>query len=103
MIVDAGRLLASGTIEDLRRHVARHVRINVEAPAGWSARLPGLTVLAEDAAGAIVQLPPGADAQALLRVAQTLGPVEHFGFESGGLIDLYRELVPRPDGANQTL
>jgi hypothetical protein len=37
---------------------------------------------------------PGMDTQAVLRIAMQAGPVEHFGFESGGLVDLYRQLVP---------
>jgi hypothetical protein len=41
----------------------------------------------------LLVLDAGADPQAVLRAAQAAGPVEHFGFESGGLVDLYRQLV----------
>jgi hypothetical protein len=36
---------------------------------------------------------PGADAQVVLRAAMRAGQVEHFGFESAGLLELYRQLV----------
>ena len=29
-----------------------------------------------------------------LRLTMAVGTVKHFGFESGGLVDLYRRLVP---------
>jgi len=38
---------------------------------------------------------PGTDPQKILRAAQAAGPVEHFGFETAGLVDLYREMVSR--------
>ena len=37
----------------------------------------------------------GADVQAVLRAALAAGPVEHFGYELGGLVDIYRELALR--------
>jgi hypothetical protein len=41
----------------------------------------------------VLDLDKDADPQAVLRAAINAGPVEHFGFESGGLVELYRELV----------
>jgi hypothetical protein len=38
---------------------------------------------------------PGVDPQAILRAAQAHGPVEHFAFETAGLVDLYRQMVAR--------
>ncbi len=62
-------------------------------PTAWAADVPGARVLREDAEGVLLELDAGADPQAVLRAAQAAGPVEHFGFESGGLVDLYRQLV----------
>jgi hypothetical protein len=50
-------------------------------------------VVHEDEEGILLLVEPGTDVQAVLRAAQAVGPVEHFGFESGGLLDLYRQLL----------
>jgi len=53
----------------------------------------GREVVREDERGVLVAIEPGADTQAILTAAVAAGPVEHFGFESSGLIDLYRHLL----------
>ena len=88
VIVDGGKLLAAGRLEELRARVLRAIRMSVLVGPAM-----GVTLLHESADGAVMQLPPGADAQAVLRAAQLLGPVLHFSYASGQLIDLYRELV----------
>jgi hypothetical protein len=61
----------------------------------WSSRLTGVDVIGkDDPQGVLLAVTPGMDTQAVLKLAMAAGKVEHFGFESGSLADLYRQLVP---------
>ncbi len=93
VILEEGRVLASGTLEQLQARLPRRLRVKVDGPAAWAADVPGARIVREDAEGVLLELDAGADPQAVLRAAQAAGAVEHFGFESGGLVDLYRQLV----------
>jgi len=93
VILEEGRVLTSGTLEELRARLPQRLRVKVDGPTAWAVDVPGVRVLSEDAEGVLLELDAGADPQAALRAAQAAGPVEHFGFESGGLADVYRQLV----------
>jgi ABC-2 type transport system ATP-binding protein len=93
VILEVGRVLAAGTLAELRSRVPLRLRVKVNAPTDWVAALEGVRVLHTDGDGAVLDLDKDADPQAVLRAAIDAGPVEHFGFESGGLVELYRELV----------
>ena len=93
VIVDAGRIRADGTLGELQARFPQQLRVQVRGGNGWAARCPGVTVTAERADGVLLELAPHADAQAVLRAAQQAGPVEHFGYESADLTDLFRRLV----------
>jgi ABC-2 type transport system ATP-binding protein len=92
-VLDRGRVLASGTLRDLRHRFPAQVRVRVDAPPSWADGLPGTEVVGADEEGVVLVVDPGTDPQSILRAAQAAGPVEHFGFESSGLIDLYRRLI----------
>ncbi len=92
-VMEAGRLLATGTLEELQRRVPSRLRVRVGGGAAWRPDVPGARLVEDDARGTLLALEPGADPQAVLRSAMATGPVEHFGFERGGLTDVYRELV----------
>ncbi|MDE3069230.1 MAG: ATP-binding cassette domain-containing protein [Acidobacteriota bacterium] len=93
VIVDAGRLLAAGTLRDLRRRFPAQLRVKVETTSDWTAALTGVRVVGSDEDGALLVVDPGVDPQEVLHAAQEAGPVERFAFESAGLIDLYRRMV----------
>lgn len=93
VVLDRGRVLASGTLSELRERLPAQLRVKVNGSRDWCGRLPGVGVVGEDERGVLLEVKPGADTQAVLRAAQAAGPVEHFGFESAGLIDLYRRLL----------
>jgi ABC-2 type transport system ATP-binding protein len=95
VILEEGRMLASGTLPELRARLPRLLRVKVVGPSGWSANLVEASVVREDADGVLLRLEPSADPQAILRAALAAGPVEQFGFETGGLADVYRELASR--------
>jgi ABC-2 type transport system ATP-binding protein len=93
VILDVGRVLAAGTLRELRERLPAHLRVKVDAPASWARRLPGARVATEDRDGVLLIVEPGADTREILRAAQAAGTVERFGFEADGLVDLYRQLV----------
>ena len=94
VILEQGRVVANGTLDELRARVPQRLRVRVETSADWTAALKGIDVISKDSEGALLGVAPGIDTQAVLRAAMQAGPVEHFGFESGGLVELYRQLVP---------
>lgn len=95
VIVDRGRILAAGTLRELRERFPAQLRIRADARSGWATGIPGVRVVRSDQDGVLLTVAPGVDAQAILRAAQAHGPVEHFAFETGGLVDLYRQMVSR--------
>lgn len=93
-IIDQGRLVANGTVRELREGDRRPVwRVHVATDVDWTAPLPGVHVLSRDDDGVLVQLTDGTDDQALLEAARRVGPVLHFGRQQPTLAELYREVV----------
>jgi len=95
VILDDGRVLAAGTLTELRRRFPAELRVKVDAPPEWAKALADTRILRADQEGVLLIVEPGVDPQTILRAAERAGKVEHFGFESGGLIDLYRQVVSR--------
>jgi ABC-2 type transport system ATP-binding protein len=96
-IVNRGRLVAAGGVEELRtRHGGRRFRVEVDAPDRWLDAVPG----AVRVDGSLIELRDGADSQALLDAARTAGPVRRFGPEQPSLARLFRDVVAA--GAAQT-
>lgn len=93
VILEQGRVAANGTLAELRARVPQRLRVQVATSADWTAALSGVDVISKDSEGVLLAVTPGMDTQAVLRLAMAAGPVEHFGFESGGLAELYRQLV----------
>ena len=89
-IVGRGRLVASGRVEDLRRDGGRRrYLVDVDAPAGWLARVAG----ARPVGDGIVELDPDVDPQELLDAARAAGPVHRFGPDEPSLAELFRDAV----------
>lgn len=93
VVLDAGQVIASGTLAELRERFPAQLRVKVAGSTDWTSGLDGVKVLRSDEDGVLLLLDPGVDSQAILRAAQQAGPVERFGFESAGLIDLYRQMI----------
>jgi len=94
VILEQGRVLANGTLDELRARVPQRLRVKVATSADWTAALKGIDVIKKDSDDVLLAVAPGMDTQGVLRLAMAAGTVEHFGFESGALVDLYRQLVP---------
>ena len=95
-IIKEGRLVASGTVDELRERRAggRHVRVAVEsADAGWVRVVPGASVVDHGPRGTVIALADGVSADAVLDAARAAGSVTHFSLERPTLTDLFREAV----------
>jgi ABC-2 type transport system ATP-binding protein len=97
-IIRAGRLVATGTVDDLRREGGnrhRRVRLAVEGAApGWWDGLAGVRALPGDPGDeVVVELDDEADDQALLDRARASGRVVAFTPVEPSLADLFREAV----------
>jgi ABC-2 type transport system ATP-binding protein len=93
-IIKDGRLVAAGTVAELRaRGGGGAWRVLVRgAAADWAQRVAGVRVVASDERGVLVAL-EGADEQALLDAARAAGRVCHFAREEPTLAELFRGVV----------
>ncbi|HSA49018.1 MAG TPA: DUF4162 domain-containing protein, partial [Yinghuangia sp.] len=93
-IIKDGRMHAVGTVRELRGdNRAVRYRVGVDAPAGWAHLVPGVTVLADDREGTLVELHPGTSEQGLLDAARAAGRVRAFAPVNPSLTELFREAV----------
>jgi ABC-2 type transport system ATP-binding protein len=95
VLVDGGRVVTGGTIEELRAMRARNLwRVEV-AGAGedWWAAVPGVRLDERRDDGVVFELDPGADPQRLLDLARAEGDVHAFGPIEPTLSQLFREVV----------
>lgn len=93
-IIQRGRLVAAGTIDELRGQGP--AELWVDAPGGtdgWAGRLPGAQVLRRDGTRVLLQLAPGADDQAVLKAALATGPVHEFRRRVPSLLEIFREAM----------
>ncbi|WP_329091021.1 MULTISPECIES: ABC transporter ATP-binding protein [unclassified Streptosporangium] len=91
-IISAGRMVASGTVEELRDREGRgRLRVVVRnASPGWAASLPGeVTEKGDEVLVAGVD----GDGQEILSLAVKAGSVEHFGWQRPTLTEIFREAV----------
>jgi len=94
-IIAGGRMVAVGSVADLRKRDGAAPVLDVEGPpSGWAAALPGVEVLSDDGAGHTrVRLAAGTDDQDVLRAALAAGPVHEFRRWQPPLTELYRDVV----------
>jgi len=97
-ILARGHMVATGTVDELRRREAgRLLRVVVpDAAAGWAAGLPGVRVVSEQAGDTLLEPAPGTDDQAVLAAALRTGRVTHFAWREPTLVELFREVVAVP-------
>ncbi len=109
VVVDRGRVVAQGTIDDLTAGADPVLEVEVaDDPDGaWSRQAAGAQVLGVKAGRVRLALGPGAGsaperAQPVLDAARRAGPVTRFGFERRSLAEVFLAAVGRPidDGTN---
>ena len=90
-IVNGGRIVASGDVEELREaRSENHWEAVVEGRGDdWLGDLDGAKALGDG----VFELAPGTDHQKLLDRARAAGPVTRFGLRRPTLTDLFREVV----------
>ncbi len=97
-IVNGGRIVAHGAVEELRergRGAVQQVRIRVEGDGSgdWVAGVTGAEVAARDPRGLLVRIPAEIATDGLLDAARAAGTVTHFALERPSLADLFRQAV----------
>src|SRR5262245_10681320 len=103
-IVQRGRMVANGTVDELRSSGPEVLVVEApDARPGWAAGIPGVTVRGQSGIRTHLELAPGVDDQSVLRAALATGPVHEFGRRRPSLTDLFRHIVSSdPSGANGT-
>jgi ABC-2 type transport system ATP-binding protein len=96
-IIDRGRLVASGTVDELATSGARRLVVRVEGDrqGAWARALPGVSVSEVDGGEVRLVLDDAADSDAVLDAARAAGRVTKFVFERRRLSEVFREAVGR--------
>lgn len=98
-IVAGGRLMACGTVDELRAGGAERLIVDApDAPDGWAAGLAGVTRLDGQGTRTVLELADGADDQEVLRAALATGPVREFARDRPSLTELFRNVVQEEGG-----
>ncbi|HWT23644.1 MAG TPA: ATP-binding cassette domain-containing protein [Solirubrobacteraceae bacterium] len=96
-IVNRGRVVATGPVEDLRERGCRadHVRVAVagDGDGVWVSRVSGAEVVEAGGRGLLVRLGDGANPDRLLDAARSAGTVTYFALERPTLSELFRAAV----------
>ncbi len=93
-IIDHGRLVAGGAVDELRAGGPRLIRAEVrDASHDFTAGLANVEVVEHTAGGVVLELAPGADSQQVLDAARRAGRVTRFAEERPTLAELFRDLV----------
>ena len=95
VMILAGRVVARGSIEELRASRTRRLlRVEVAgAVHGWFDSLPGVRLEDEVPGGVILEVADGTDDQRVLDLARSAGDVRHFSLVRPTLSELFREVV----------
>jgi ABC-2 type transport system ATP-binding protein len=95
VLINRGRVVARGTIEQLRASRSTNLlRVEVAgAGDGWHDAVPGVRLVERVPGGAILELADGVDAQRVLDLARAAGDVVHFSRVRPSLNELFREVV----------
>ncbi len=96
-IIDHGRLVASGTVDELATSGARRLAVRVEGDrqGAWARAVPGVTVSELDGGEVRLVLDEAADSDVVLDAARSAGRVTTFVFERRRLSEVFREAVGR--------
>ncbi len=94
-IIDHGRLVASGSVEELETSGARRLQVRVEGDrtGEWARSLPGVSV--SEVAGGVVRLvlDEAVDSEVVLAAAMQAGRVTEFSFARRRLSEIFREAL----------
>ena len=95
-IVNRGRIVAAGAVEELRSERSRpRLRVQVDANGDWLSGVPGATLVSSANGEVLVEMDDGADDQLVLDAARRVGRVRRFEPARPTLAELFREVVER--------
>jgi ABC-2 type transport system ATP-binding protein len=93
-IIQRGKLVAVGTIDELRSHGPRQMWVDApSAPQGWTGSLSGVRVVRADGTRVLLELDSSVNDQAILQAALATGPVREFRANVPSLLDIFREAM----------
>ena len=94
-IIDHGRLVVSGTVDELATSGARRLVVRVEGDrtGDWARDLPGVSVSEADGGAARLALEDSVESDDVLGAAMRAGRVTQFSFERRRLSEVFREAV----------
>jgi ABC-2 type transport system ATP-binding protein len=93
-IIRDGAMVAVGSVDELRAGGTSQLVVEApQAPAGWTADLPGVRLISHDGGTTTLELDAGADDQSVLHAALATGPVHSFGYRRPSLTELFRHVV----------
>ena len=94
-IIDHGRVVVTGKVDDLETSGPRRLVVRVEGDrdATWARTIPGVTVSELDAGAARLVLDQTVESDTVLRAAMTAGQVTEFVFERRRLSEVFREAL----------
>lgn len=94
-IIDHGRLVVAGRVDDLASSGTRRLVVRVEGDrdGSWARVVAGVTVSEVDGGAARLVLGESVDSEAVLRAAMRAGRVTEFVFERRRLSEVFREAL----------
>ena len=93
-IIDLGKMVAIGTVAELRAGGQERRWIDVPgAPDDWEVGVPGVRLAQADGTRRLFELDPGVDDQALLQAALNTGPVRQFERVEPTLGEIFRNVI----------
>ena len=93
VVLAHGRVVATGTVDELRGRGPELYRLTLGGDAGWVRDVDGIHVHDVDGATALVEPDDDGARQALLRAALERGDVVDFARQVPALSDIYREVT----------
>ena len=94
-IIDHGRLVVTGKVDDLARSGPRRLVVRVEGDrdASWARGIAGVTISEVDGGAARLVLDQSVDSESVLRAAMAAGRVTEFVFQRRRLSEVFREAL----------
>ena len=93
-IIERGRMVACGTVSELRAGGQERRWIDVPGASGdWESGVPGVRQVQVDGTRRLFELDPGVDDQALLQAALKTGPVREFERVQPTLGEIFRTAI----------
>ncbi len=96
-IIDHGRLVAQGTVDELATSGPRRLAVRVEGDrlGVWAQGIPGVTLSEVDGGEVRLVLDDATDSDVVLEAARSAGRVTEFVFKRRRLSEVFREAVGR--------